>query len=393
VSDVIFVHGTGVRQPRYDELLEKFTKGLRAQRADVSVVPCYWGEAHGARLRSGGASVPAYDMTRGPGYVDDKDQEAALWSLLYADPIWELAVLALAAPDAGELLLGWQPPAEQLDAAFRTLQPDDRLAAALDDAGLAAVFRDARDEVARSSAYIDAVELAGESLGELASAIARATVAMAIARAEESAGAIAITGDTRDRLVDLLVEAVGGAERGLGARTGRVAFGLAMRFGGTSMMSRKRGALTDATAPAAGDVLLYQARGEPIRRHIADCVGKATPPVTIVGHSLGGVAAVDLLRADPPAGVELLVTVGSQAPFLYEIGALSCLPFGAALPSTFPRWLNLFDLRDFLSYVGHTVFQGRVRDEKVDNGQPFPKSHSAYWDNEQVYALIGAALP
>jgi len=29
-----------------------------------------------------------------------------------------------------------------------------------------------------------------------------------------------------------------------------------------------------------------------------------------------------------------------------------------------------------------------VRDERVDNGQPFPDSHSAYWTNTQVWTAI-----
>ena len=41
-----------------------------------------------------------------------------------------------------------------------------------------------------------------------------------------------------------------------------------------------------------------------------------------VGLSLGGIALVDLIGSWPDAPIEACVTVGSQAPFLYEIGAL-----------------------------------------------------------------------
>jgi hypothetical protein len=90
--------------------------------------------------------------------------------------------------------------------------------------------------------------------------------------------------------------------------------------------------------------------------------------------------------------VKLLVTVGSQAPFLYEINALQSLPFGHALPSHFPRWLNIYDLRDFLSYKGSTIFPGKVKDVKVDNKEPFHWSHSAYWTNDHVWNAIAEEL-
>jgi hypothetical protein len=88
----------------------------------------------------------------------------------------------------------------------------------------------------------------------------------------------------------------------------------------------------------------------------------------------------------------LLVTVGSQAPFLYEINALQSLAYGEALPAHFPKWLNFYDLRDFLSYKGGKIFPGRVKDVAVDNRQPFPVSHSAYWENDAVWRTIKEEL-
>ena len=45
----------------------------------------------------------------------------------------------------------------------------------------------------------------------------------------------------------------------------------------------------------AGDILLYQSRGHDIRAFIEEKLQHAEPPVTIVAHSLGGIACVDLL--------------------------------------------------------------------------------------------------
>ncbi|MCC5636530.1 hypothetical protein LC593_11775 [Nostoc sp. CHAB 5844] len=90
--------------------------------------------------------------------------------------------------------------------------------------------------------------------------------------------------------------------------------------------------------------------------------------------------------------VKLLVTVGSQAPFLYEINALCSLEYGQPLPGDFPKWLNIYDLRDFLSYVGSKIFP-KVQDEEVISKQPFPRSHGAYWTNAKTWEAIFARLP
>lgn len=108
---------------------------------------------------------------------------------------------------------------------------------------------------------------------------------------------------------------------------------------------------------------------------------------------MGGIACVDLLVQQQLSQVELLVTVGSQAPFLYEINALYSLEYGQLLPEHFPEWLNIYDLRDFLSYVGKKVFPDRVQDVRVDSKQPFPRSHGAYWTNAKTWEAIISRLP
>jgi hypothetical protein len=86
--------------------------------------------------------------------------------------------------------------------------------------------------------------------------------------------------------------------------------------------------------------------------------------------------------------VERLVTVGSQSPLLYEIGALASLKPGQPLPQDFPPWLNIFDRNDMLSYVASRLFP-LAKDFEVESGQPFPDAHSAYFANEQAWAEIG----
>jgi hypothetical protein len=106
-----------------------------------------------------------------------------------------------------------------------------------------------------------------------------------------------------------------------------------------------------------------------------------------------------LLALEKLPKIVLLVTLGSQAPFFYEIGALQSLEFADVppekrLPDHFPQWLNFYDLRDFLSYVGQPVFgQNRVVDFQIDSRLPFPDSHSGYFGNAEVWSRTVASLP
>jgi alpha-beta hydrolase superfamily lysophospholipase len=112
--------------------------------------------------------------------------------------------------------------------------------------------------------------------------------------------------------------------------------GLAARIG-TARGRRNRRALSDGTSFLAGDIILYQVRGEQIRRFICDCIGGLDQEVAVLGHSLGGIAAVDVLvQNDFKDRVKALITVGSQAPFFYEINGLASLPFGKKLRIIFP---------------------------------------------------------
>jgi hypothetical protein len=113
--------------------------------------------------------------------------------------------------------------------------------------------------------------------------------------------------------------------------------------------------------------------------------------VTLVAHSLGGIACVDLLALPDPPPVARLVTAGSQSPFLYELGALTSLKPPQPLPAGFPPWLNLYDRNDFLSYCAGRLWSG-VEDREIESGQPFPASHSAYFGNAEGWLAIRAFM-
>src|SRR4029079_14174247 len=131
----------------------------------------------------------------------------------------------------------------------------------------------------------------------------------------------------------------------------------------------------------------------PIRDYIRAKIEAVPGDVYLLAHSLGGIACVDLLAQEPIDRVKGLVTAGSQAPYLHEIGALVSLEPGTQdLPPHFPPWLNLYDPYDFLSYAAAPVFGrragDRVRDHRFESGQPFPQSHSAYWTNPETWMAI-----
>ncbi|MEU6912308.1 hypothetical protein [Streptomyces olindensis] len=362
--------------------------GLTALREGLRIVPYYWGGTHGATLAAGGASLPAEPggTSRALTGPDAEEETAAAWAALYADPYAELALAAAGAPQVTERAPGSLPPDQALRARLATLAAQGDAPAAELGPGLA---RAAADLAAHPLLAQAAAALAQDDLAALA---ARSLTAGVIADALDSDAPLVPVGDSRDIVADRLAVALGapprGTERGLRSLVLRVAGSAASRAA-----VRRRRALTEAAHPAAGDILRYLSRGEAARAGLRDLVRGLEPPVTLVGHSLGGIIALDTLVCAPLPQVRLLVTAGSQGPFLYESGSLPSLEHPAPLPPHVPEWLNLYDRRDLLSYLGAGLFPGRVTDVPVDSRQPFPAAHSAYWTNPEVYRHIVERLP
>ena len=394
IASVLFVHGTGVRQASYDDSLETVSTEL-GRVARVTMAPCYWGHL-GADLHARGASIPTYDTTRAlEGEPNEKDVDYAveLWGVLYRRP-----ALRTARPRAAPVRR------HRAAARQRCARPGARKQGApvpsLRSAPGAARARRNRRRVRRCAArghqlggvHEAALGAASNALDDDRAAIARAIVAESILRAsrEGRVPAAGVDWRLRDEIERAIFTMLGGGERGLGKWVKEHLLGLAVRLG-SGYVSHRRGAITDAAYPAAGDILLYQGHGEAIGRFIRERILAMPAPRIVLAHSLGGIACVDLLMEED-LGVQSLVTVGSQAPFLYEIGALRTRRYGEPLPDHFPRWLNIYDRRDFLSYIGAKVFDGRVTDVRVDNRQPFPTSHSAYWTNPDVWTAVSGAL-
>lgn len=390
MTAVVFIHGTGVREPGFSALAGRVAAGLSALRDGLRVVPYYWGGTHGATLAAGGASLPpATGTTRGlaetPAAPDGED-DADAWAVLYADPYAELALAAAGARPAVERPPGHVPPEQALRARLAALAAEGDGPAAELGPGLAraATRLAAEPLLARAAGALDP--------GDLATLAARSLAASVVAGLLDADSPLIPAGDTRDAVTAGLARTLGaspgGTERGLRSLALRTAGAAASRAA-----VRRRRALTEAVHPAAGDIMRYLSRGAAVRAGLRDLVAGLQPPVALVGHSLGGVIALDTLVSAPLPAVRLLVTAGSQGPFLYESGSLPSLEHPAPLPPHVPDWLNLYDPRDLLGHVGAGLFPGRVTDVPVDSRQPFPAAHSAYWSHPAVYRHIVERLP
>ncbi|WP_151480322.1 hypothetical protein [Streptomyces albicerus] len=394
MSTVVFIHGTGVREPHFSALTGRVAAGLTALRDGLRVVPYYWGDTHGATLAAGGVSLPPeggtsrglMEPSAGPRPATDDTDDAAAWAVLYADPDAELALAAAGAEPAAERPPGSALPERKIQSLLLGLAAQGDAPAAELGPGLG---RAATELAAHRLLGPAAAALAPDDLAVVA---ARWLAARLIAEVLDTDSPLVPAGDTRDIVVDRLAQALGapprGTERGLRSRLLRVGTSAASRA-----VVRRRRALTEAAHPAAGDVLRYLSRGEAVRADLRALLSGLAPPVTLVCHSLGGIIALDTLISTPLPQVRLLVTAGSQGPFLYESGSLPSLEHPEPLPPHMPDWLNLYDPHDLLGYLGAGLFPGRVTDVRVDSRQPFPAAHSAYWTNPVVYRHIVERLP
>ena len=156
-------------------------------------------------------------------------------------------------------------------------------------------------------------------------------------------------------------------------------------------------------AQMLADVVGYQRHRESIQSILREELARTAAtagdrPVLPVALSLGGIALVDLLAGWPDAPVEACVTVGSQAPLLYTFDAIPSMPYDEASPPYLAvPWLNVYDSRDFLSFVAEPLFRrsdGRasVVDLRVHSGLDFPKSHGAYWELAPLWDAIATAF-
>lgn len=401
---VFFVHGTGVRRQAYNDLYGLLNTRMHKEFPDAVVRECYWGDACGARLHHKGASIPSFTGSETRAFEGDTraieadERVLHLWARLYDDPFYELRVLA-ARTVVTDTLSFQTGGAEAVVARFHNWEPDGEVALVAEEGGIAHELAQSRDRVLNSEPFAPAIGAAAGDPEELSATLARAMVATASADCV-SRGRVplaSIDDQLRDRLVAWISADLADRSRDTDVRalsdmlTAPITDVLSRA--GTFYVQRRRDDVFDAAAAVAGDIVLYQARGEAFHEFITKQIDRAQRPVVLMAHSLGGIACVDMLataaRNKTPLAVDLLVTAGSQAPFLYEIGALRSLRPDEVLPHGFPEWLNVYAPRDFLSYKAHPIF-GEAIDAEIDIRQPFPRSHSAYWAHDGFWQALRA---
>lgn len=379
IGTIVFVHGTGVRLPNYKRSVAGAKECAARAGIQAALAECAWGDPLGVEFE--GLSLPD---PPGEEQLRREEEDFARWSFLFADPLFELDKLTLrdAKQTGPKPPPGQMAPWERLWTAISQYEPSLELKLLLARGNLEPFWAEAWPNITSLSDIPKrAFERSAQQLADASNALARAVVAEihVVATAHGNPGP---SRALRQKLAERLLDDWGQQVYGLGTFLADL-----FKRAATRVLRDHRTHFSDMASLPIGDILLYQARGPQIRDFIRAKIAAATPPVTVVAHSLGGIACVDLLALPGAPQVARLVTVGSQAPLLYEIGALVSLKRPAPLPPGFPPWLNIYDRNDFLSYTAGRLF-GRVEDFEAESGQPFPDSHSAYLNNEEVWRKI-----
>lgn len=368
MTTVVYVHGSGVRHERAAANLQELRESLgHGESASWRVRAFFWS---GAR-----PPAPVTGATRQLRGQTERDEQAALWSALILDPLFELRQRvtdnALTSPVDVPFSL----------ALIRAVGASDQ---SLFGGELRVLFERAVDRIL-SDPELDSVPLAQSDLRPLVPELARAIAAtVAAVAAEEGDAAAYADHDRLELLASRVVEALGGGVRGPW-RSG--AARLAVRLGLGQALDKVRNLAAEHAETAVGDILHYQARGVETRVRLAAALAESDDDHVVVAHSLGSVIAFETLLLNPGLRVRGLVTFGSPIARMYELDSLGTLRLDAPLPDGFPAWTNLVDKRDWLAYGCQHLWPQRVRDVEVDSGLPYPLSHSAYLN---APALISA---
>jgi hypothetical protein len=379
MATLLFVHGTGEREPK------KTTTMIKKKLASLQLrhlQSCYWGEACGVRLGNQWESIPEKNRPKKETTHLFNDEEK-LWRVLEGVPLFGLRELAKqqsenynVEDDRNELKQSY----EALN--FDQLVSEEPTIAILTSKDLA-YLKEAKDE--NQQEIYACIDRLSDDIEEYQFRIAQAIVADAIGKG------MVTNNDQRDQLVNRIKTALGGGEElGVINAIKGVTLGV-MSYAAGWLADGNRSTVYDFGIPGIGDILVYQTRGLAGRQYIYDTIANIQDDVILLAHSLGGIACVDLLIEQQENNAFLqkikgLITVGSQAPFLYEINALSSLPYQhnppkSPLPDNFPKWLNIFDEQDLLSFKAENVFNNpvQIKDCPIRSKKFFPESHTHYF--------------
>jgi hypothetical protein len=266
-------------------------------------------------------------------------------------------------------------------------------------------FAEAAQRIAGRAELAEAANATHPSDGEFAAAVARATVAEALTKHRNDPPGTkpeaAVDPRVRDALVDATAAVlVPAPTRGFfGDVFKRTVVPLVTRHA-MNFAAERRAAVMGLNARTIADVLSYQRRSREILAAIeTDLAAVERRPIVAMGHSLGGIALVDLLSGENHPPVDLLVTVGSQSPMLFAFDALDRIrPDSGIRP--FTPWLNIYSRQDFVSFLAAKIFKGvggdadpGITDIAIEMELPFPDSHSGYWADDHVWEELKTAWP
>jgi len=452
-------YGIGGRKQDYIKTLKEIEEKIEIynKKDDLgfNFVSCLWGDECGAKLQEEGVSIPDYEDTGGTEALNSTQRDIFKWIMLKDNPLWEIKESAYRGneedKEPSSTILkhinnflerinffietsGFSENMEKYEEQINELakelnislneyieETNSLIAKLNDECGIdTLLLQYACELVIDSPVYERWLETVRKPLENEYSEFVRAILAQSIFYLNQANVPAPILRDTekRDEILDYIVKILGRTRSRAGEsdwlkkcidfaftsiRTLPIIIGVQIAEKPLIDIKRKRrGAITDSTYPMAGDILVYQYAegGKRIREEIKKQIDKyKDQEVILLAHSLGGVACVDLLIENLEEGrklpVKALITVGSQAPFFYEINALQSFPYekGKRLPSGFPKWLNIYDLNDFLSYIGKNLFPGQITDEPVVNQLPvigthLVESHTGYWKNQKTWDII-----
>lgn len=400
MSILFFIHGTGVRKQGYEQTLQNIKSGLqKVDRTDLTVLGIPWGDLLGTKVTEAAiaAMLPA-TAAKGDAKTDS-EVEACLWAELLDDPLFELRLAALKAPNKPTIATpGMGLASDALKRRLRSLNlTQDASLGGLTEQDIRSAASWLADGDGSSVLTAAANAIGDPNDPALVMTTARAIVACALARSRGDIGAgpdALYLLDQRNAVVEAVRFSLSEGSKGaigdwLKKQATQFAEARATSYG----KSRRSGLMT-TVSPGVGDILKYQRRGDEVLALLRTELAKLSEEkVYVIGHSLGGIFLVDLLSAaNPAANVKGLITVGSQSPFFLACDAMGALRSAAPKLSPFTPWLNIYDRNDFLSFCAARTFSGvqGIEDFEVSSGVSFPDSHGAYWRMSEVYRKISA---
>lgn len=384
---VLVIHGVANRsKAEFAARVEQLAAD--AGRDPASLIPVYWGDL-GAKTGGIADAIPELGAAA----------VSAIGGTGVEDALWAAAVLTAPGDDvAGVRGVDSNARANIAAEAFMASVPAPAEVAVLSGEEQDAELKQAVAEAWMTTTYLKAVTRA-DLLRELGVAVAEA------AGATEASGAEAVRDLTLPRLQvrKRISDAVHAIDRAVGAVLGEV---------GGRLNTFLRTELGPHIGEFLGDVIVYHAHRPAIQNRVREALAVHAPehgtpdrPISVLGHSLGGVIAFDLaVGADSPLWIDHLVTFGSQSPLLHVVDPREPVvapfvhPTPSKLPTTIKRWTNLWEPRDPLAFIAAKVFVLASEQPPTDRAVASLASsglwtHSSYWALPELAEVVHDAVP